>query len=1016
MKFQFKIQQYQTDVVENTVSVFAGQPSHDASAYRRDVGRGRLDFEERGYRNAEVELDARQLLENIRKVQRESNIPLSDKLVATNGLGACSLDIEMETGTGKTYVYIKTMFELNKLYGWSKFIVVVPSIAIREGVAKSFSMLEDHFMEYYGRKARYFIYDSGNLNRLDSFSSDGGIHVMIINTQAFAASLKEEGRNKESRIIYSRRDEFGSRRPIDVIAANRPIVIMDEPQKMEGEATQTGLKRFMPLFVLNYSATHKTKHNTVYALDALDAYQKKLVKRIQVKGFELKNLQGTNTYLYVDSIILSKKEPPMIRIELEVKRKSGIIVRESRKLGYTDDLFVESGLNQYKGYVISDINPFRNTVTFLNGVMLHKGEVAGNAHDSENDPELTLQRVQIRETIRSHFEKERELFGKGIKTLSLFFIDEVAKYKSYDEQGNEVKGVFQRIFEEEYTNLLNENLSLFDDAYQDYLRRFPVEKIHNGYFSIDKKSGRAIDSKIGRKSDLSDDISAYDLILKNKERLLSFDEPTRFIFSHSALREGWDNPNVFQICTLRHSNSEVNKRQEVGRGLRLCVDKDGNRMDYETLGDSVHDINRLTVIANESYSTFVDDLQKKTRESLRERPRFATVDYFKGKTLLLADGTKHTVTDMEAVSIQAYLYNNEYIDEQGMVTQRYKDDLQENRLVALPHKLESMAQGIHALVQSTFDENILLDEMIEDGNQTQSPENKLNENFAKKEFQELWHNINHKYVYTVHYDSDELVSKAVAAIDKELYVTELKYIMTEGEQQAADQFGATHTTTKRIGKVSTSTVKYDLVGEIAKGATLTRRTVVAILKGISQAKLYMFRNNPEEFIRKTIRIIKEQKATIIVEHISYNKIAEAYDSTIFTQEKHTQPIEKAYAAKRCVMDYVFPDSKGETEFAKSLDDATEVCVYAKLPRAFQIPTPVGNYAPDWAIAFNKGTVKHIFFIAETKGSMGTMELRGVEKAKIECAEKLFNNVSTSHVRYHQVKNYQNLLDVMKSLE
>lgn len=1009
MKFQFKIQQYQTDAVENTVSVFAGQPSHDPAAYRRDVGRERLELDETGYRNAEVELDAKQLLENIRQVQRESNIPLSDKLVTVGGMGACHLDIEMETGTGKTYVYIKTMFELNKRYGWSKFIVVVPSIAIREGVYKSFSMLEDHFMEHYGRKARYFVYDSGNLNLLDSFSSDGGIHVMIINTQAFAASLKEGGRSKESRIIYDRRDAFGSRRPIDVVAANRPIIIMDEPQKMEGEATQTGLKRFTPLFVLNYSATHKTKHNTVYALDALDAYKEKLVKRIQVKGFELKNLQGANTYLYIDSIILSKKEPPMVRIELEVKRNGGIR-RESKKLAYGDDLLVVSDLNQYKGYVISDINPYRNTVTFLNGVTLCKGEVTGDVS------ELALQRVQIRETIRSHFEKERELFAKGIKTLSLFFIDEVAKYKSYDEQGNEVKGVFQQIFEEEYTSLLNENLSLFDDAYQAYLRRFQVQEIHGGYFSIDKKSGRAIDSKTSRKSDLSDDISAYDLILKNKERLLSFDEPTRFIFSHSALREGWDNPNVFQICTLRHSNSEVNKRQEVGRGLRLCVDKDGNRMDKEMLGDRVHDINRLTVIANESYSTFVDDLQKKTRESLRERPRQATMDFFKNKTVLLADGAKHVITENEAISIHAYLYDNGYIDEQGVVTQHYKDDLLENRVAALPHRLEPMTHSIHTLVQSTYDENVLLGEMIEDGNQTQSPENKLNENFAKKEFQELWHSINHKYVYTVHYDSDELIRKAVDAIDKELYVTELKYILTEGTQQAADQFGDTRTTTKKIGTVSTSTVKYDLVGEIAKGATLTRRTVVAILKGISQAKLYMFRNNPEEFIRKVIRIIKEQKATMIVEHISYNRMEETYDSTIFTQEKHTQPIEKAYPARKHVMDYVFPDSKGEIEFAGNLDSATEVCVYAKLPRTFQIPTPVGNYSPDWAIAFNKDTVKHIFFIAETKGSMGTMELRGVEKAKIECAEQLFNKASTSCVRYHQVKNYQNLLDVMKTLE
>ena len=1006
MKFKFKIQPYQTEAVENTAAVFAGQPSHDPAAYRRDMGSGKLDYEETGYRNAEVELDARQLLENIRKVQRGSDIPLSDKLAATDGLGACSLDIEMETGTGKTYVYIKTMFELNKRYGWSKFIVVVPSIAIREGVAKSFAMLEDHFMEHYGRKARHFIYDSSNLDRLDGFSSDGGINVMIINTQAFAASLKEGGRSKESRKIYEKQDDFGSRRPIDVIAANRPIVIMDEPQKMEGGATQAGLKRFNPLFVLNYSATHKTRHNTVYALDALDAYQKKLVKRIQVKGFELRNLQGTDTYLYIDSIVLSGNKPPMAWIELEVKRKNGIIERESRKLSHNDNLFVESGLNQYKGYVVSDINPYNNTVTFLNGVTLRKGDVAGDVS------EQALQRVQIRETIRSHFEKERALFEKGIKTLSLFFIDEVAKYKSYDGQGKEVKGEFQHIFEEEYTNLLNENLSLFDDDYQAYLRRFPVSKIHNGYFSIDKKSGHAIDSKPGRKSDLSDDISAYDLILKDKERLLSFDEPTRFIFSHSALREGWDNPNVFQICTLRHSNSEVNKRQEVGRGLRLCVDKDGNRMDYETLGDGVHDINKLTVIANESYSTFVDDLQKKTRESLRERPRLATAGYFKDKTLFLADGTKHTLTDMEAVSIQGYLYDNEYIDEKGAVTRRYKDDLQENRLAALPRKLEPMAQGIHALVQSTYDENI----PIENGNKTQTPENKLNGNFAKKEFQELWRSINHKYVYTVHYDSNELISKAVAAIDKELHVTELKYIMTEGMQQAADQFGDTRTTTKRIGTVSTSTVKYDLVGEIARGATLTRRTAVAILKGICPAKLYMFRNNPEEFIRKTIRIIKEQKATMIVEHISYNKTEETYDNTIFTKGEHTQPFEKAYRAKRHIMDYLFPDSKGERDFAGRLDGAKEVCVYAKLPRAFQIPTPVGNYSPDWAIVFNQGAVKHIFFIAETKGSMGSMELRGVERDKIECAKKLFNNVSTSHVRYHEVTGYDHLLDVMEDID
>ena len=466
MKFKFKIQQYQTDAVERTVEVFAGQPSVDSFAYRRDFGKCTStlydDELEMGYRNSEVQLTSSQLLENIHKAQAAGDIKLSSCLAPS--IGACSLDIEMETGTGKTYVYIKTMFELNKRYGWSKFIVVVPSIAIREGVGKSFRMLEDHFMEHYGKKARWFIYDSSRLKSLDDFSSDAGINVMIINTQAFAASLKEGAKNKESRIIYSKRDDFASRRPIDVIAANRPIIIMDEPQKMEGEATQTALKRFIPLFILNYSATHKTKHNTVYALDALDAYNKKLVKKIQVKGFEVKNLKGTSSYLYIDSIILSKTEPPMVKIDLEVQTATGIR-RKSMKFGKGDKLQAASGLAQYEGFDISEINPYTDTITFLNGITLRKAEVFG---DSD---ELAMQRVQIRETIVSHFEKERELFARGIKTLSLFFIDEVTKYKSYGDDGEVVQGVFWKIFEEEYINILNENLSLFDPEYQQYLHR-----------------------------------------------------------------------------------------------------------------------------------------------------------------------------------------------------------------------------------------------------------------------------------------------------------------------------------------------------------------------------------------------------------------------------------------------------------------------------------------------------------------------------------------------------------------
>ena len=1012
MKFKFKIQQYQTDAVERTVEVFAGQPTMDNLTYRRDLGKQSANRQtsiydadiETGYRNSEVQLTSKELLANIRKAQVQGDIKLSDSLAPS--IGACSLDIEMETGTGKTYVYIKTMFELNKRYGWSKFIVVVPSIAIREGVGKSFRMLEDHFMEHYGKKARWFIYDSSRLKSLDDFSSDAGINVMVINTQAFAASLKEGAKNKESRIIYSKRDDFASRRPIDVIAANRPIIIMDEPQKMEGEATQAALKRFMPLFILNYSATHKTKHNTVYALDALDAYNKKLVKKIQVKGFEVKNLRGTSSYLYIDSIILSKNEPPMVKIDLEVNTATGIH-RKSMKFGKGDKLQSASGLAQYEGFDISEINPYTDTVTFLNGITLKKGEVFGDSN------ELAMQRVQIRETIVSHFEKERELFARGIKTLSLFFIDEVAKYKSYNAEGEVEKGVFWKIFEEEYNTILNEQLSLFDSTYQQYLLRFDASEVHNGYFSINKK-GHSVNSEVKRGRDTSDDISAYDLILKNKERLLSFDEPTRFIFSHSALREGWDNPNVFQICTLRHANSATAKRQEVGRGLRICVDADGNRMDFETLGENIHELNKLTVIANESYSDFVGDLQRETRDVLRDRPTKADEAYFTGKLVYVGD-EKHAITAEEANSIRAYLWDNDYIDDKGQITEQYKTDLAEDNLTPMSRKLTPMADGIQLLIRALYDESVAVNNMFEDGNATVIKENKLNDNFAKEEFQTLWKEINHKYAYTVHYNSKELIEKAILYINANLEVNQLRYVVVTGEQDSVDAFGNTTSTSKRVGTVSTSTVKYDLVGEISRGATLTRRTVVEILKGIRPMKLAMFQNNPEEFIRNVVKIIKEQKATMIVEHISYNLIEGKYDSSIFTQEKHSQNISKAYSAQKHIMDYVFSDSDGERKFASALDGASEVCVYAKLPRSFQIPTPVGNYAPDWAIAFNKGSVKHIFFVAETKGSMETMELRGVEKAKIACAKKLFNEISTGEVRYAAVGSYEDLLDKMQGV-
>ncbi|MDE6268334.1 MAG: DEAD/DEAH box helicase family protein [Muribaculaceae bacterium] len=1019
MKFKFKIQGYQTDAVSNTTAIFTGQPNRGNAQYRRDLGKltsgtMREMLEDDGYRNADVELSSKQLLENLHAVQTTAGVPLSKALTKIEGLGAVNLDVEMETGTGKTYVYIKTMFELNKLYGWSKFIIVVPSIAIREGVAKSFRMLEEHFMEQYGKKARWFVYNSSNLNQLDQFSQDAGLNVMIINTQAFAASLKEGGRSKESRIIYSKRDEFASRRPIDVIAANRPIIIMDEPQKMEGAATQAALKKFNPLFVLNYSATHRTKHDTVYALDALDAYRERLVKRIKVIGFELKNLRGTNGYMYLDDIILSPNHPPMARISIEVKSVSGEPRRMFKTLQIGDSLFIKSKeLEQYRGFDISEIFPGSSIqptayVTFTNGVTIRKGQVVGDSNL------LNLQRVQIRETIKAHFEKERQLFKKGIKCLSLFFIDEVAKYRKYDENGEPVNGVFQQIFEEEYARLVNEEFHIFDEDYNEYLRRFYPYQTHRGYFSIDKKSGRMVNSKTGRKSDVSEDESDYDLILRDKERLLSFDEPTRFIFSHSALREGWDNPNVFQICTLRNSNSTTAKRQEVGRGLRIAVDKNGVRQDKELHGDDVHNINVLTVIANESYADFTNALQKETREALRERATMASTAYFKGKTITL-DGQPHIVSDTEAGRIIAYLDDNGYIDDSGNITPKYHADREAGTLAPLPKKLQPMAEGVTRLINSIFDSN-LLKEMTDDGNKTKLPEPRLNANFAKPEFQTLWNAINHQYAYTVSYDTAELVNNAIQHLNTdELQVRTLRYIKIEGQQDAetVTEFGNTKSSSSELTEVSTSSVKYDLIGQVAKGANITRRTAARILQGLRPTKLVLFRNNPVEFIRKVVQIIREQKATMMVDHIHYHMTEGKYDSEIFTAASRAD-FDKAIQTSKHITDYVVSDSKGERDFAHDLDEANEVVVYAKLPRSFNIPTPVGNYSPDWAIAMQKGSVKHIFFIAETKGSLQSMQLNAIENAKIDCASQLFNEISTENVKYHKVTCYQDLIDAMTS--
>jgi len=1011
MKLKFKKQAYQTVAVEAVVNCFEGQPLQNRLPYQVDPGRGevspqktmRFIDEIEGLRNADITIPAAQLLENIQKVQRHQNMPLSDKLVKTDVCDV-NLDVEMETGTGKTYCYIKTMFEMNKRYGWTKFIVVVPSIAIREGVCKSFDITAEHFLEDYAKRARFFIYDSKQLPNLVSYSSDAGINVMIINVQAFNA------RGKDARRIYEELDDFQSRRPIDVIKRNRPILILDEPQKMEGKKTLDSLKEFEPLMILRYSATHRTTHNKVHRLDAVDAYNQKLVKKIAVRGVSTKGLSGTNGYLYLESIEVSASKPPVARVELEVRTGSGIR-RHVRKLVRSSNLYDVSGeLDQYKGLVIADIDAVSDTVSFTNGEELRTGEAAGDVN------ETTLRRIQIREAIRAHFEKEQVLHDQGIKALTLFFIDEVAKYRRYDDEG-EQPGEYARIFEEEYERRRDEAIGLFTNTpYAKYLQGIDTSRTHNGYFSIDKKN-RLVDPKVnarGEQAGETNDVDAYDLILKDKERLLSLEEPVRFIFSHSALREGWDNPNVFVIGTLKHSDNTISRRQEVGRGLRIAVDQAGERMDSPS---TVHQINVLTVVASESYKDFVAGLQKDISESLSERPRIADETYFKGKVLWTETGDLE-VTPQMARQIEFYLIQNGYVDIDKKITEKYHEAKKEEQLTELPEELKAYAPQVFQLVDSVFSEG----QLPAIGDDRKSKVNPLSQNFNKKEFQELWKRINQKAAYTVHFQTNELVDKCVEALDQELKVGRLQYTVQRGEQndeatveslKDGEAFTVQETETIAHNASVHSAVRYDLIGKVAGQTQLTRATVGSVLQKIHKTTFDQFKFNPEDFILRAARLINEQKATVIVEHLAYDPIEERHEADIFTQQKPRDDFGKAYPAKRHIYDYVFTDSKTERKFVEELDTSLEVVVYAKLPKSFYIPTPVGNYNPDWAIAFQQGKVRHIYFIAETKGTMESLEFREIEQCKIKCARRFFAKITSDQVKYDVVDTYAKLMELVK---
>lgn len=1018
MKLQFKHQKFQADAAKAVVDVFAGQP-YLTPSYMMDKGSGfyqqTLTEEEdfTGWSNQKIvsELNDRLILEHINTIQRANQIKPSTQLE-----GRFNLTIEMETGVGKTYTYIKTMYELNKHYGWCKFIVVVPSIAIREGVYKSFQVTQEHFAEECGKKIRFFIYNSAQLTEIDRFASDSSINVMIINSQAFNA------RGKDARRIYMKLDEFRSRRPIDIIAKTNPIMIIDEPQSVEGKKTKENLKQFNPLITLRYSATHKSDsiYNMVYRLDAMEAYNKHLVKKIAVKGITESGSTATESYVYLESINLSKAAPTAT-IQFDFKGATGIR-KITRTVSEGYNLYDNSGqMEEYKqGFVVSRIDGRDDSVEFINGIKLYAGDVIGKVSEDQ------LRRIQIRETILSHIQRERELFYKGIKVLSLFFIDEVAKYKQYDAAGQPINGIYADMFEEEYKDVIsNLQIGMGEDDYMKYLSAISAEKTHAGYFSIDKK-GKMIDSKANEKREnskekMSNDVDAYDLIMKNKELLLDRNpkkSPVRFIFSHSALREGWDNPNVFQICTLKQSSSDVRKRQEVGRGLRLCVNQDGERMDTNVLGNDVHNVNVLTVIASESYDSFAKGLQTEIAAAVADRPKAVTPELFIGKVIKDERGNEQVVDGDTGRAIHYDMIKNGYIDKKGALTDKYYED-KANGELKIAEEVSDSADSVIEIIDSIYSDRSMKPENARSNNvELQVDEDKL----AMPEFKALWSRINSKSVYVVDFDTDELIRNAISSLDSKLRVSKIYFKVEEGAMEdikskedlaTGNAFVKDTSGTYQRTVTASSNVKYDLIGKLVDDTGLTRKAIIQILQGIQPAVFNQFKNNPEEFIIKAASLINDEKATAIIQHITYDVMDEKYDTDIFTDPTIKGRLGvNAMKAKRHLYDHVVYDSTNELEFATELDSNKDVAVYVKLPDGFYISTPVGHYNPDWAIAFYEGTVKHIYFVAETKGSMNSMQLRLIEESKIHCAREHFKAISNNEVVYDVVDSYKSLLDIV----
>ncbi|WP_079710198.1 type III restriction-modification system endonuclease [Paraliobacillus ryukyuensis] len=990
MKIKFDEQQYQLDAINSIVDIFEGQSvkvSNFSVSAGEILGQKQTEL---GIGN-KLELSDMELLENVQAIQQRNHLTKSHDLQDRN------FTVEMETGTGKTYVYTRSIFELNQRYGFSKFVIVVPSVAIREGVYKSFQMTESHFKELYpGQHCNYFIYDSSKLEKVREFATNSNIEVMIINIDAFKKSFEDPEKENKANLIHRERDTMNGKKPIEFIQETNPIVIIDEPQSVDNtDKAKEAIASLNPLCKLRYSATHRDTYNLMYKLDPVAAYEQRLVKKIEVLSVKPED-DFNDPYIKLKSV--SNKNGYQATLEMDVQQKNGVVKRKNIKVdpNKRSDLYVLSGERDiYKGYYVEGIDclPGNESVEFEGKPPLYLGESIGEMNDS------ILKRYQIRETIRAHLDKELQLMHKGIKVLSLFFIDKVANYRIYNDDGSWSHGTYAEIFEEEYLNLIKSQKyqTLFKE--DSPIANFNVSEVHGGYFSQDKK-GRFKDSRLTKDGILrsnKDDESFFELIMKKKEELLSFDTPLRFIFSHSALKEGWDNPNVFQICTLVETKDTLTKRQKIGRGLRLPVKKDGRRHFDEN--DNI-----LTVVANESYEEFADSLQKEMEKETGVRFGFIEKHTFAPITYTNENNEEETLGSDESEKLFNYLVDQNYVDKKGKIKDSLKQDLAQG-VMEVPAEYQVVKKDIEDTLMKAIKKLPVFN--YNDKVKVQPDKQVL----LSDDFKQLWDRIKHKTTYKVDIDTETLIKNSVYEIQKlprfrarkirrETANLDITEAGVKGEGGGV-RFYEAEEETRQLP---------DILRYLQDQTNLKRRTLVDIL--IKSKRLDDFKKNPQSFMEEVMKVINKEKRKLIIDGIKYEKIGdhEYYEQSLFESEELIGYLKKnaiEVEDHKSVYDHIVYDSNIEKEFAERLNNDPDVRLFVKLPSFFVIDTPLGNYNPDWAVLIERDGVEQLYFVVETKGSTDQEDLRLAENGKIICGRKHFEALEDG-VEYKLASTYEQL--------